>query len=104
MKKITLILILALCIIGVSAQDKITYTAKIGSAIPMSTPNITPFNVEAIAHYNLTSHWAFGAGTGYGLYDGISLIPIYANVKYTCIIRSMADHFSDLMRALSICN
>ena len=95
MKKITLILILALCIIGVSAQDKITYTAKIGSAIPMSTPNITPFNVEAIAHYNLTSHWAFGAGTGYGLYDGISLIPIYANVKYTIKPDAKYNFFAD---------
>ena len=95
MKKIILTLVLVLFILNTSAQDKISYTAKIGSGIPMSTPNITPFNVEAMAHYNLTSHWAFGAGTGYGSYDGISTIPLYANVKYTIKPHAKYNFFAD---------
>jgi hypothetical protein len=95
MKKITLTLLLAFCILNISAQEKITYTAKIGSGIPMSTPHITPLTVEGMAHYNLTSHWAFGAGTGYGLYDDISSIPLYANIKYTIRPYATYNLFAD---------
>lgn len=91
MKRIVIALLaLIICMLNISAREKYSLTAKVGSGIPMSIPHITPFTIEAMAHYNLTSHWAFGAGTGYGQYDNISTIPLYANVKYT--IRPQAKY------------
>lgn len=95
MRKTGLLIIAIVCCISLFAQKKVSYSAKIGSGIAMSSPAITPFTLEAMAHYNLTNHWAFGAGTGYGLYDNISAIPLYANVRYTINPKTKNNLFAD---------
>lgn len=95
MKKIILMIAILASSVSLLAQDKYSISAKVGSGISMSSPDITPFTVEAMVHYNLTSHWAFGAGTGYGLYDNISAIPLYANVKYTINPKAKYNMFAD---------
>lgn len=95
MRKIFLLIIATVCCISLFSQEKVSYSAKIGSGISISSLSITPFTVEAMIHYNLTNHWAFGAGTGYGLYDNISAIPLYANVKYTINPKTKYNMFAD---------
>lgn len=95
MKKIFLLIIATVCYISLFAQEKVSYSAKIGSGISMSSPAITPFTVEAMVHYNLTNYWALGIGTGYEIYDNISAIPLYANVKYTINPKTKYNLFAD---------
>lgn len=83
MKKITATIIFLFCITALMAQKKYSISAKVGSGISVNSPSATPFTLEALGHYNLTPHWAFGGGLGYGLYSNVSLIPLYANIKYT---------------------
>lgn len=96
MKKIIGIIILSLFItFNLSAQQKYSVSAKMGTGVSVSTPSATPFTLEALGHYNLTQHWAFGAGMGYGLYDKVSLIPLYGNIKYTINPKSKYNMFAD---------
>lgn len=82
MKRFLLLIAILISLTSVSAQEKYSVSAKVGSGISMSSPGITPFTIEAMAHYNLTKHWAVGVGSGFGQYDDVSVIPLYTSVKY----------------------
>lgn len=82
MKRIITLLFFISSVIYLSAQQRYTISAQMGTGIPMSEPSATPFTAEVLGHYNLNPHWAIGAGTGYGLYDEVSTIPLFANAKY----------------------
>lgn len=95
MKKALIIILVIICSVSLPAQEKYSFSAKIGSGIAMTTPDITPFNIDAMIHYNLTSCLAFGGGTGLGLYDNISVIPLYANIKYMINPKAKFNMFAD---------
>jgi len=82
MKKILVTISVLIISVSLFAQEKYSILAKIGSGISMNSPEITPFTLEGVAYYNLTSHWAFGGGAGFGLYDDISVVPLCLNIKY----------------------
>lgn len=81
MKKIILFLFFISSSVLLPAQQY-SASVRLGTGLSMSEPSAVPFTVEGIGHFNYNSHWAFGAGTGYGLYDDISTIPLFANIKY----------------------
>jgi hypothetical protein len=92
MKKIIIALLLVWCTLYLAAQQKYSVSARLGTGISISTPSATPLTAEILGHYHLSPHWAVGAGTGYGLYDNVSTIPLFANAKYT-LNPSAAYHF-----------
>ncbi len=95
MKKIIATILTTVCILSLSAQKKYSIAINAGAGISMSSPDITPFGIETMAHYNLNSHWALGGGTGFEQYDNISVIPLYANVKYTINPLAKYNVFAD---------
>ncbi|MDR2916595.1 MAG: porin family protein [Tannerella sp.] len=95
MKKVIVATLITVCVLSLSAQKRYSVTINAGAGISMSSPDITPFGIETMAHYNLNSHWALGGGTGFGQYDNISVIPLYANMKYTINPQAKYNVFAD---------
>jgi len=95
MRKIIIFLLFISCIIDLSAQQRYSISARVGTGISMSKPSATPFTVEGLGHFNYNYHWAIGAGTGYGLYDNISIIPLFANIRYTLNPTATYNLFAD---------
>ncbi|MDU1904598.1 MAG: hypothetical protein E6772_07435 [Dysgonomonas sp.] len=95
MKKIIIALLLVLGTSHLAAQQKYSVSARLGTGISVSTPSAAPFTAEVLGHYHLNPHWAVGAGTGYGLYDNVSTIPLFANAKYTLNPSAAYNFFAD---------
>ena len=61
--------------------DRFSFTATAATAIPMSKPSCTPFELQFTAHYNITQRFSAGAGTGISFYEK-TLIPVFGDLRY----------------------
>lgn len=88
MKQIIFLLVLSFASTiakGQTDKKSIFYAISIGTGISMSTPSATPFTLQAIGAYNFNQRFSAGAGTGLSLYDGIALVPLYADIRFNII-------------------
>lgn len=63
-------------------EPRFSYSGEIGIGVPFSTPKATPVLLRLSAYYNPDSLWELGAGSGVSFYDGETLIPLFAEVRF----------------------
>lgn len=77
-------LLCAAAISGAMAQGndarKFSFATTVGTGIPLGG-GPAHFSWQALGYYNLTEHWALGAGTGLSFYEK-ALIPVFGDVRY----------------------
>lgn len=87
MKRILLVSIFVFIVTltyGQTEFRRFSYSTTIGTGLAMSTPSKKPFSWQVLGYYNITPHWAVGAGTGISIYEK-PLLPLFANVKFRII-------------------